>query len=182
MQASHLPSAEAVPGEDLHQAPIKEVSFYLSLMRAGATAKSTRAVSIVLVRQGASIVNAVALVTRVKREHGQKSASIRDWHALRTTYVTLALSAGVPVELVRRVTGHSSVDIVLANYFRPDREQFKSVLSWALPEVLTGDKPPRTVASAKTAADLAEVVTLLAGMTVENWTEQRDKALAIMRG
>jgi len=92
--------------------------------------------------QGSSIVNAVALVTRVKREHGQKSASIRDWHALRTTYVTLALSAGVPVELVRRVTGHASVDIVLENYFRPDQEQFKSVLTWALPEVLTGDKPP----------------------------------------
>jgi hypothetical protein len=57
---------------------------------------------------------------------------------LRTTYVTLALSAGVPVELVRRVTGHATVDIVLENYFRPDREQFKSALNQALPEVLTG--------------------------------------------
>ena len=38
------------------------------------------------------------------------------------------------------------------------------------------------VASAKTAAGLAEVVMLLAGMTAENWAEHRDKALAIMRG
>jgi len=43
-------------------------------------------------------------------------------------------------------------------------------------------KSPHPVASAKTAAGLAEVVTLLAGMTAENWAEHRDKALAIMRG
>ena len=34
-------------------------------------------------------------------------------NALRATWVTLALAAGVPVELVRRVTGHASVEIVL---------------------------------------------------------------------
>jgi integrase len=87
-----------------------------------------------------SVKSVVARTTRVKRVHGQRSASVRDWHALRATFVTLALSAGVPVELVRRVTGHATVEIVLKHYFRPDRDQFKSMLMDALPTVLTGDK------------------------------------------
>lgn len=109
--------------------------------------------------QGSSMTAAVARVTRVTREHGQKAASIRDWHALRTTYVTLALSAGVPVELVRRVTGHASVDIVLENYFRPDSEQFKSALTWAMPEVLTGSKPLAVAANVKELQDLMAKLT-----------------------
>ena len=61
--------------------------------------------------------------------NGQRTASVRDWHALRSTFVTLALSAGVPVELVLRVTGHATVEVVLKHYFRPDREQFKAALN-----------------------------------------------------
>ncbi len=84
------------------------------------------------------VKKAIARVTRVHREQGQKSASIRDWHALRTTFVTLTLSAGVPMELVRRVTGHTTVDIVLRHYFRPGRESFREAFTKALPGVMTG--------------------------------------------
>ncbi len=84
------------------------------------------------------IKSAMARVSRIDRETGQRAASVRDWHTLRATWVTLALSAGVPVELVRRVTGHATVEVVLKHYFRPDREQFKAALTGALPEVLTG--------------------------------------------
>jgi integrase len=109
-------------------------------------------------RQGGSLVAAVARLTRVSRVRGQRAASVRDWHALRTTYVTLALSAGVPVELVRRVTGHATVDIVLENYFRPDREQFKTALNLALPDVLTGDKSAAVPSSIKELQDLTAKV------------------------
>lgn len=85
----------------------------------------------------------IARITRVTREHGQRAASVRDWHALRSTFVTLALAAGVPVELVRRVTGHATVEIVLKHYFRPDREQFKQALAGAMPGILTGSKTAR---------------------------------------
>ena len=34
-------------------------------------------------------------------------------------WYALALAAGVPVELVRRVTGHATVETVLKHYFRP---------------------------------------------------------------
>ncbi|MDD5707071.1 MAG: site-specific integrase [Kiritimatiellae bacterium] len=78
--------------------------------------------------------------TQVARTQGHRAASVRDWHALRTTFVTLALSAGVPMELVRKVTGHRTVEIVMANYFRPGREILRSALAGALPSVLTGKK------------------------------------------
>jgi integrase len=88
--------------------------------------------------QTPSVKKVIRATTQVKRTRGQRVASVRDWHALRATFVTLALSAGVPVELVRRVTGHATVEVVLQHYFRPDREQFKSALVDAMPRVLTG--------------------------------------------
>ena len=51
----------------------------------------------------------------------------------------MALTAGVPMELVRRVTGHSTVDVVLKHYFRPRREAFRTALETALPRTLTGE-------------------------------------------
>jgi len=92
--------------------------------------------------QAPNIRPAIAKLTRTKRKEGQGklSASVRDWHALRTTFVTLALSAGVPLEIVKRITGHRTADIVMTHYFRPDREQFKEALNVALPGVLTGGK------------------------------------------
>ncbi len=92
--------------------------------------------------QAPNIRPAIAKLTRAKRKDGQGklSASVRDWHALRTTFVTLALSAGVSLEIVKRITGHRTAEIVMTHYFRPDREQFKDALAVALPGVLTGGK------------------------------------------
>jgi integrase len=90
--------------------------------------------------QTPSVKKVIRATTQVKRAKGQRAASVRDWHALRSTFVTLALSAGVPVELVRRVTGHATVEVVLKHYFRPDREQFKAALVDAMPKVLTGKR------------------------------------------
>ncbi|MFA5343481.1 MAG: tyrosine-type recombinase/integrase [Kiritimatiellia bacterium] len=118
--------------------------------------------------QTPSVKQAIARITRIRREHGQKSASIYDWHALRTTFVTLALSAGVPMELVRRVTGHTTVDIVLRHYFRPGRDTFKSALVGALPAVLTGDKPKRLKP--------ADELSALAGKVAAGSATDADKA------
>lgn len=92
---------------------------------------------------GPGIKSQVNEVTRIAREHGQRAASVRDWHALRVTWITFALAAGVPMELVRRVTGHATVDVVLKHYFRPGREQFRAALANALPDVLTGERAKR---------------------------------------
>ncbi|MBL7012625.1 MAG: hypothetical protein ISR85_06830 [Kiritimatiellales bacterium] len=75
--------------------------------------------------------------THRKRTNG-KQANIKGFHSLRTTWITMALTAGVPMELVRRVTGHSTVEVVLKHYFRPNREEFRHALESSLPKALTG--------------------------------------------
>ena len=69
-----------------------------------------------------------------------RDASTLGWHSLRVTWVTLALSAGVPMEVARLVTGHKTVEVVLKHYFKPGREHLRSVLGDKLPDVLTGGK------------------------------------------
>ena len=81
---------------------------------------------------------AVADLTRIQRKKGRRAASIYDWHCLRTSWITLALANGVPDTTVRAVTGHSTVDIVMEYYFKPNRAQLRDALAKALPDVLTG--------------------------------------------
>jgi len=132
------------------------------------------------VRGGTNATNvkgAMAEVTRVARGQGQRAASVRDWHALRVTWITFALAAGVPMEIVRRVTGHATVDIVLKHYFRPDREQFRAVLQGALPKVLTGGTKKKT--KKQTTADkLAEILGKIQGGTATEEDNEQFKALA----
>ncbi len=123
--------------------------------------------------QAPSVKSAVRAATQTERGKGQRAASVRYWHALRATFVTLALSAGVPVELVRRVTGHATVEVVLKHYFRPDREQFRAALTGAMPKVLTG-KGVRM----KPADELAALATKLATGNATPSDKKRIKALA----
>jgi integrase len=67
-----------------------------------------------------------------EREGGARSASIRDFQSFRVTWVTLALTAGVPLELVQKVTGHRTAEIVLKHYFQPGREDFRRALQSAI--------------------------------------------------
>ena len=98
--------------------------------------------------------------TRIKREGSERKASVKDFHSLRTTWITMALSAGVPMELVRRVTGHSTVNVVLKHYFRPGREVFRQALENALPQILTGAPQalpePRVISPRDALLQLAE--------------------------
>jgi integrase len=122
-----------------------------------------------------SITAAIARCTRTQRQPGQMSASTRDWHALRTTFVTLALSAGVPVEIVQRVTGHKTVAVVMEHYFRPDREQFRAVLTDAMPAVLTGAKTP-----AKTGHDLVTIAAKVSAGTATAAEKELFKRMAAL--
>ncbi len=104
------------------------------------------------------------------RTGGLRRASLRDFHSFRVTWVTLALTAGVPVEIVRRVTGHGTTDIVLKHYFQPDREQFRRALHAAMPQLLTnGHTTP-----------LDEARTVLQAMTAETWARDLVRVLALL--
>ena len=43
----------------------------------------------------------------------------------------------MPLELVRKVTGHKTTDTVLKHYFQPGREDFRQTLQSAMPKLLT---------------------------------------------
>ncbi len=118
--------------------------------------------------------NLILGVTQAKNGDAQrcKRANLRGWHSFRTTFITLALSAGMPMELVRRVTGHTTVEVVLKHYFRPDREEYRKAMQAAMPKLLTnGSKTPQD-----------EAREILDGMTAKTWEEDRTRLLAILDG
>lgn len=102
-----------------------------------------------------------------------RRGSLVGWHSFRTTWTTFALSRGVPIEIVRTVTGHRTAEIVLKNYFRPGREQMRDALGERMPRALIGDgvsKPMReplpawAIKAAKSAKTLKALkAALLAG-------------------
>ena len=82
---------------------------------------------------------------QTERGNGQRRASVHDFHSFRVTWITLALAAGVPLELGQRVSGHRTASVILKHYFRPGREDFRQVLSTAMPKMLAdgGQKSPK---------------------------------------
>ena len=77
----------------------------------------------------------------VEREGGKglHPANVRGFHSFRVTWITMALAAGVPMELVRRVTGHKAADVVLKNYFKPGRDDFTKTITGAMPALMLGE-------------------------------------------
>lgn len=105
------------------------------------------------------------------RPNGLRKASVRDFHSFRVTWVTLALTAGVPVEIVQKVTGHRTAGIVMKHYFQPGREAFRESLTGKLPALIGG-------APAAKPLDRDELRTALKAMKPGNWKEIRDTLLA----
>ena len=94
-----------------------------------------------------------------------KRGSLRGWHSFRTTFITLALSAGMPMELVRKITGHQSVDIVLKHYFKPGREQFRDALMKVMPAMLVdGHRSPKE-----------EMREILANTSAISWKRDKER-------
>ena len=106
----------------------------------------------------------------VTRKEGLRRASVRDFHSFRVTWVTLALPAGVPLELVQKVTGHKTTDIVLKHYFQQGQEAFRQAMQSAMPKLLTnGQKSPRD-----------EMREILARMTVKTWKKDKTRMKELM--
>jgi len=107
---------------------------------------------------------------QVDRKHGLRRASVRDFHSLRVTWVTLALTAGVPLELVQKVTGHKTTAIVLKHYFQPGQEAFRQALQSAMPKLLTnGQKSPKD-----------EMQEILSGMTQNTWKKDKERITKLL--
>jgi len=108
---------------------------------------------------------------QVERKEGLRRASVRDFHSFRVTWVTLALTAGVPLELVQKVTGHKTTEIVLKHYFQPGQGAFRQALQTAMPKLLTnGQKSPKD-----------EMREILAAMTVKTWKRDKTKLEGLLK-
>ena len=106
----------------------------------------------------------------VMRKIGLRRASVRDFHSFRVTWVTLALTAGVPLELVQKVTGHQTAETVLKHYFQPGREAFRQALQVAMPKLLTnGQKSPKD-----------KMREILVGMNSRSWKADKARLEEIM--
>lgn len=131
------------------------------------------------------------------RKVGLKKVNQRGFHAFRATWVTLALSAGVPVDLVRKVTGHTTVETVLTHYFQPNREDFRRTIEGAMPRLFLESSqdglpaPGKAVAAvagtggqqepARAGDALEEALKALEAMNAKNWRKQRDVAAGLIR-
>lgn len=107
---------------------------------------------------------------------GVRKASLIDFQSFRATWVTIALVSGVPIELVCKVTGHTSPDTLRKHYFLPGDNDFREVFEEKLPILLGGKAAdvPKTPAT-------AEIVAQLRKMTGKNWAAMRDQVIASLR-
>ena len=104
---------------------------------------------------------------------GIRRASLRGFHTLKTTFVTLALANGISIELVQRITGNCDAQVVREHYFVPQAETIRAEIATKLPSLLSGTEfrpDPRTDLMATIHAEIA-------AMTSENWQLKRAKLL-----
>jgi hypothetical protein len=116
---------------------------------------------------------AIRDVTRTARAVGLKAASKYDFHGLRTTFVTLALNAGVGVDKLKALTGHHTVETVMRHYFKPRGTDARNELRAALPASLT-ETATLPEAKADPVATLAVQLQALTG-------EQRTQLAAMLK-
>ena len=82
-----------------------------------------------------------ALPTLAEMKDGEQRrnrGSLCGWHSFRTTFCSLALANGVPMEELTRITGHRTAAIVEKHYNQAKREQSRKTFGTAMPKALVG--------------------------------------------
>lgn len=73
--------------------------------------------------------------TRQERKVGKRAASLYGWHSLRASFVVSAITSGIPIEVVRKIVGHSTVQMT-EEYFNPTKrimaEAFRKKMSGSI--------------------------------------------------
>ncbi|MDF7824453.1 tyrosine-type recombinase/integrase [Pontiellaceae bacterium B12227] len=115
---------------------------------------------------------------REERKNGLNAASVRDFHSFRTTFVTIALMRGMPLDTVRKITGHQTAEVVTKHYFRPEREQLREAMQNTLPGMLTSAAKPFT--PAEKASEILAMIN--ANMSKADICNRVAEALAVLNG
>jgi len=71
-------------------------------------------------------------------EQRKQRGSLCGWHSFRTTFCTLALANGVPMDLLRKITGHRTAEVVLKHYDRRGRAEMRRAFGAAMPKAIAG--------------------------------------------
>ena len=101
-------------------------------------------------------------------EQRKQRGSLCGWHSFRTTFCTLALANGVPMDILRKITGHRTAEIVLKHYDRRGRDAMRKAIGDAMPKAIAGAAAPTPAAPAD--GETLEAVALppdLAGMLAD---------------
>jgi len=77
------------------------------------------------------------------------------------------------MEVVRKVTGHRTAEIVMKHYFQPGREDFRRTLAGKLPALLGGGAMAEPLPE-------KEVRAKLLAMAPRTWKKIRDELLACL--
>ena len=102
-----------------------------------------------------------------------RAASRTGWLACKTTFCTLALANGMLIELLRKITGNKTVELVRENYNRPDLLTLARATSAALPPELTG------AAKGDVKSKEASALEVITSMNAQNWQDSRKLLLKL---
>lgn len=171
------------------------VSGYLNEIQEAIGCRILRGIGAAMKSEDGSIKDAmIDAGLQIKRKVGLRRASVRDFHSFRVTWVTLALTAGVAMELVQKVTGHKTTDIVLKHYFQPGREAFRTALNKAMPALLTNgqkvegggllaeDGEQKMLNAESGEKRDKEIRAILEHSTAKTWKEDQARVLKMLTG
>lgn len=113
------------------------------------------------------------------RSQGMRKASVRDFHSLRTTWITEALTRGLPIETVKKISGHRTVEVVTTHYFRPGQEQVRAAIESAMPHLLTNGKEKETAVKK---SPKEQVLEICKGMTGKTWKKDVKRIEELVEG
>ena len=108
-------------------------------------------------------------------EQRKQRGSLCGWHSFRTTFCTLALANGVPMEILRKITGHRTAEIVLKHYDRRGREAMKKAIGAAMPKAIAG-----AVEGEAESAEFVAVPATLAGLLQGATAEELEKVAKML--
>jgi integrase len=100
-------------------------------------------------------------------EQRARRGSLCGWHSFRTTFCTLALANGVPMDLLRKITGHRTAEIVLKHYDRRGRDAMRRAIGDAMPKAIAGAVAAPAVAADGDALEAVALPASLAGMLAD---------------
>jgi hypothetical protein len=103
-----------------------------------------------------------------------KKPSLQGFHALKTSFVTLSLNAGISMEIVQKVVGNTVVEVVREHYFRPSKESIKAEFQARFPAFLS----PR--ADIDPAALIQSAIASVQAMTMENLAPSKAKVIEVL--